>query len=29
MDYIVVHEIGTRRYYGLPSSTLNRNEAIL
>ena len=29
MDYIVVQEIGTRRYYGLHCSTRNRNEAVL
>ena len=29
MNYIVVHEIGTRRYYGLHSSTLNRTRAVL
>ena len=29
MNYIVVREIGTRRYYPLHCSTLNRNEAVL
>ena len=29
MNYIVVREIGTRWYYRLHCSTLNRNEAVL
>ena len=29
MDYIVVREIETRRYYGLQSGTRNRKEAVL
>ena len=29
MDYTVVQEIGTRRYYGLHCGTRNRSEAVL
>ena len=29
MDYIVVQEIGTRRYYKLHCCKRNRNEAVL
>ena len=29
MDYILVREIGTRRYYGLHCGTINRNDEVL
>ena len=29
MNYIVLREIGTRRYYGLQCATGNRNETVL